>query len=64
MKATEWAIYYEWEDKNCSGAGVIREAALSPCIAVRKAMKRLSKIYCQLRKIKILWSEENKRQCR
>lgn len=58
-RATEWSIYYEWGDAAQSGAGMARERAVDPAVAVRRVLKRLGNIGLPLRKIEILWSDHN-----
>lgn len=54
MVATQWVIYYEYGDHNASGCGTIRIHAVEPVVAVRKAMKRLTKTNLPIRRIKVM----------
>lgn len=58
-RETEWAIYYEWGDECHSGTGLARECSIDPAVAVRRFLKRLGNQNLPLRKISILWSNEN-----
>ena len=58
-RATEWAIYYEWGDEWQSGIGIAKEWAIDPAVAVRRCLKRLGNQNLPLRKIEIMWSQEN-----
>ena len=59
MRATEWAIYYEWGDASHSGTALARERAIDPAVAVRRVLKRMGNLGLPLRKIEILWSDHN-----